>query len=89
MLLPVMVGPEGRARSRAAAGWAELTAVDSPFPEHLFPAGPAEQVADQLHAYWEAGCDELVLAPADQGDGYTAQVEQLAEAVLPLVRSFT
>jgi alkanesulfonate monooxygenase SsuD/methylene tetrahydromethanopterin reductase-like flavin-dependent oxidoreductase (luciferase family) len=89
MLIPVLVTPEGPAGpARAAAEWAKLTLPDTPFPERLFVAGTAEEVAEALHAYWAAGCTELVLAPADQGDGYPAQVDALAGSVLPLVRSF-
>jgi alkanesulfonate monooxygenase SsuD/methylene tetrahydromethanopterin reductase-like flavin-dependent oxidoreductase (luciferase family) len=89
MLLPVHVDATSNgARVRAAAAWAALTQKDSPFPERLFVAGSVGEVVEHLHRYWEAGCTELILGPADQGTGYLHQVDLLAEKVLPEVRAF-
>ena len=89
MLLPVHVTDDRPgARAEAAAEWSKLVAAADDLPERLFVAGPAGQIAEQLHAYWAAGCTEFMLAPADQGAGYPGQVDRLAESVLPLVRAF-
>lgn len=91
MLLPVhpASGPErDLAGARAAATWATITATEAGFPERLFPAGPPDELTDQLRAYWEAGCDEMVLSIVDQGAGYLDALDALAGEVLPRVRSF-
>jgi alkanesulfonate monooxygenase SsuD/methylene tetrahydromethanopterin reductase-like flavin-dependent oxidoreductase (luciferase family) len=90
ILLPVHVGPDAaRARAHAAAGWRRLTGAGSSFPENLFLGGSPDDVVEQLHAYWDRGCNEMILAPADQGDGYLDQLGILAEEVLPRMREFT
>jgi alkanesulfonate monooxygenase SsuD/methylene tetrahydromethanopterin reductase-like flavin-dependent oxidoreductase (luciferase family) len=90
ILLPVHVGSDaGQARSHAAASWARLTGAPSPFPEKLFLGGRPEEIVQQLRSYWSKGCTEMILAPADQGDGYLDQLALLAEEVLPGVRQFT
>lgn len=91
MLIPVHVasGPADAAAAAASAAWSELTRASAPLPGHLFAAGEPEQVADQLHRYWEAGCTEFMLGPADQGPGYLEQVELLAGEVLPRLRQFS
>jgi alkanesulfonate monooxygenase SsuD/methylene tetrahydromethanopterin reductase-like flavin-dependent oxidoreductase (luciferase family) len=89
MLLPVHVDASpGGARARAAAAWASLTRMEASFPERLFVAGPVGEVVEQLRRYWDAGCTELILGPADQGTGYLDQVDLLAEGVLPQIRAF-
>jgi alkanesulfonate monooxygenase SsuD/methylene tetrahydromethanopterin reductase-like flavin-dependent oxidoreductase (luciferase family) len=88
MLVPVHVGDGGDAKAEAAAAWAKLTDAEAGFPERLFAAGSVDEVVEQLHRYWELGCTELVLGPADQGDGYLRQVDRLAQDVLPRVREF-
>ncbi len=88
MLLPVHVDTSNGAPVRAAAGWAALTQKDSSLPERLFVAGSVGQVVEHLHRYWEAGCTELILGPADQGTGYLHQADLLAQNVLPEVRAF-
>jgi len=89
MLLPVHSGPEpDRCRSHAAACWRRVTGVDSPFPEKLFLGGRPLDIVEQVRAYWEAGCTEMILVPADQGDAYADQVDILAEEVLPRIRAF-
>jgi alkanesulfonate monooxygenase SsuD/methylene tetrahydromethanopterin reductase-like flavin-dependent oxidoreductase (luciferase family) len=96
MLLPVLpvhpARPDGGvgARARATALWGTITANDdAAFPERLFVAGPPDEIVDQLRAYWDAGCTEMVLAIADQGAGYLDALDTLAGEVLPRVRSFT
>jgi len=84
MLLPVHVETSDQARAKAAAAWARLTDAAG-FPARLFVAGSADDVVEQLERYRQLGCTEFVLGPADQGDGYLDQVEQLAE-VLPRLR---
>lgn len=88
MLIPVHISadPDG-ARSEAARAWARLTDTGG-LPERLFVAGSPDDVVEQLHAYWEAGCSEMILGVADQGRGYRDQLEILARDVLPAVRTF-
>ena len=91
MLVPVHVtGSAGAAAAAAAAtAWGKLTKAPARLPGRLFAAGRPEQVAEQLHRYWEAGCTEFMLGPADQGGGYLDQVEILATEVLPRLREFS
>jgi alkanesulfonate monooxygenase SsuD/methylene tetrahydromethanopterin reductase-like flavin-dependent oxidoreductase (luciferase family) len=88
MLLPVHIDRSRRARATAAAAWARLTSATAPLPERLFAAGHPDDIVEHLHRYWEAGCTEFVLGPADQGDGYLDQVEQLGREVLPELKAF-
>ncbi len=90
MLLPVHVGadPE-QARSDAAACWARVTGMKSSFPPELFVGGTPGEIVGQLRAYWETGCSEIILALADQGDGYLDQLAILAQEVLPGVCELT
>jgi alkanesulfonate monooxygenase SsuD/methylene tetrahydromethanopterin reductase-like flavin-dependent oxidoreductase (luciferase family) len=90
MLIPVHVapGPAEQATATASAAWSELTKASAPLPGHLFAAGEPERIAEHLHRYWQAGCTEFMLGPADQGAGYLDQVELLATEVLPLLRKF-
>jgi alkanesulfonate monooxygenase SsuD/methylene tetrahydromethanopterin reductase-like flavin-dependent oxidoreductase (luciferase family) len=79
------------AHDRALAGWRRITNQQSRAfanPEALFIAGPADAITEQLHRFWEAGCDEIVLAPADQGAAYPEQVDFLAREILPRVAAF-
>jgi alkanesulfonate monooxygenase SsuD/methylene tetrahydromethanopterin reductase-like flavin-dependent oxidoreductase (luciferase family) len=90
ILLPVHIGPDaGRARSHAAACWARLTGRASSFPAKLFLGGTPEEIVRQLGTYWDRGCTEMILAPADQGAGYFDQLAILADEVLPAVREFS
>jgi alkanesulfonate monooxygenase SsuD/methylene tetrahydromethanopterin reductase-like flavin-dependent oxidoreductase (luciferase family) len=93
MLVPVHVAAPGGGSSDAAefasAAWSALTKASAPLPAHLFAAGKPAEVAGRLHQYWEAGCTEFMLGPADQGAGYLDQVELLATEVLPLLRQFS
>ena len=75
MLLPVHIddSPHG-SHATAAEAWSRLTNAPSPLPERLFVAGHPTSVVDQIHSYWQAGCTEFMLAPADQGDRYLGQV---------------
>jgi alkanesulfonate monooxygenase SsuD/methylene tetrahydromethanopterin reductase-like flavin-dependent oxidoreductase (luciferase family) len=88
MLLPVHIDRSPRARATAAQAWAWLTGARAPLPERLFVAGRPDEIVEHLHRYWEAGCTEFVLGPADQGDGYLDQVEQLGREVLPGLKTF-
>jgi alkanesulfonate monooxygenase SsuD/methylene tetrahydromethanopterin reductase-like flavin-dependent oxidoreductase (luciferase family) len=89
MLVHVHIGTEvARAREQAAAGWQQITASAVPVNKNLFVAGPAEAVVEQLHEFWQAGCTDFVLGPANQGHVYLEQVDLLASQVLPVVRSF-
>lgn len=89
MLVPVHVDRSDRARANAAAAWAKITQSRAGFPDRLFVAGRPREVVEQLHRYWEAGCDEFMLGPADQGAAYLDQVRLLAEDVLPHVKAFS
>jgi alkanesulfonate monooxygenase SsuD/methylene tetrahydromethanopterin reductase-like flavin-dependent oxidoreductase (luciferase family) len=89
MLVPVHVGDSAGAAADAAAAWGKLTKMTARLPARLFAAGHPDEVAGQLRAYWEAGCTEFMLGPADQGGGYLDQVELLATEVLPRLREFT
>ncbi len=91
MLLPVHVDASrpARARGDAVAAWAKLTGASGELPEHLFVAGSPPDVVDQLHRYWELGCTEFVLGPAEQGHSYLEQVDRLAAQVLPEVKRFS
>ena len=88
MLLPVHIDRSGRARAIAAEAWARLTSASPPLPERLFVAGRPDEIVEHLHRYWEAGCTEFVLGPAEQGEGYLDQVEQLGREVLPDLKAF-
>jgi alkanesulfonate monooxygenase SsuD/methylene tetrahydromethanopterin reductase-like flavin-dependent oxidoreductase (luciferase family) len=88
MLIPVHVSVEAPAAA-AAAAWARLTGAAARLPERLFAAGRPADIVDQLHLYWEAGCTEFVLAPADQGRGYLDQVDLIGGEVLPELRTFS
>ena len=76
------------AATRRRARWSRVIANEATVPDHLFVAGPPSAIVDQLHAYWERGCDDMVLSPVEQGAGFLAQVEALAAEVLPQVRAF-
>jgi hypothetical protein len=89
MLIPVHVTGSAGAAAAAAAAWGSLTKASGRPPDRLFAAGRPEQVTEQLHRYWEAGCTEFMLGPADQGGGYLDQVEFLATEVLPRLREFS
>ena len=89
MLIPVHVASWDGAAEAAAGAWGKLTNATARLPDRLFAAGQPEQVADQLHRYWEAGCTEFMLGPADQGGGYLDQVELIATEVLPRLREFS
>jgi alkanesulfonate monooxygenase SsuD/methylene tetrahydromethanopterin reductase-like flavin-dependent oxidoreductase (luciferase family) len=90
MLLPVHVGPDaGQSRSHAAAYWARVTGTNSSFPAELFVGGTPAEIVEQLRTYWEAGCSEMILALADQGDTYLDQLTILAQEVLPGLRDLS
>jgi alkanesulfonate monooxygenase SsuD/methylene tetrahydromethanopterin reductase-like flavin-dependent oxidoreductase (luciferase family) len=89
MLIPVHVTGSAGAAAAAADAWSKLTKTPARLPGRLFAAGQPEQVAEQLHRYWEAGCTEFMLGPADQGGGYLGQVELIATEVLPRLRRFS
>jgi alkanesulfonate monooxygenase SsuD/methylene tetrahydromethanopterin reductase-like flavin-dependent oxidoreductase (luciferase family) len=89
MLVPVHVTGSASAAAAAAAAWDRLTKATARLPGDLFAAGTPEQVAEQLHGYWKAGCTEFMLGPADQGGGYLDQVELIATEVLPRLREFS
>ncbi len=90
MLLPVHVDDSDRGSHAAAAdAWTRLTNASAPLPERLFVAGRPTSVVDQIHGYWQAGCTEFMLAPADQGDRYLDQVDELGRYVLPAVKAFS
>jgi alkanesulfonate monooxygenase SsuD/methylene tetrahydromethanopterin reductase-like flavin-dependent oxidoreductase (luciferase family) len=88
MLVPVHISQRG-GPAAAAEAWARLTDAEIALPERLFAAGDPNRIVGQLHDYWEAGCTEFVLAPADHGQDYLVQVEQLAQQVLPQVKAFS
>jgi alkanesulfonate monooxygenase SsuD/methylene tetrahydromethanopterin reductase-like flavin-dependent oxidoreductase (luciferase family) len=79
------------AHEQAVEGWRRVTAQQRSFrhAEKLFVAGPTEAIIEQLRRFFDAGCDELVLAPADQGEGYLDQATYLAEEIVPRVRAFS
>jgi len=89
MLVPVHVDRSPGASAAAAAAWGRLTHAEAALPERLFAAGSPDQIVERLHCYWEAGCTEFMLGPADQGSGYLEQVELLATEVLPRVQEFS
>jgi alkanesulfonate monooxygenase SsuD/methylene tetrahydromethanopterin reductase-like flavin-dependent oxidoreductase (luciferase family) len=90
MLLPVHIGADaGRARSHAAACWDRVTGMNSSFPEELFVGGTPAEIVQQLRTYWDSGCTEMILALADQGDGYFDQLAILAQEVLPGLCEFS
>jgi alkanesulfonate monooxygenase SsuD/methylene tetrahydromethanopterin reductase-like flavin-dependent oxidoreductase (luciferase family) len=79
------------AHERALEGWRRVTTQTRafPHPEKLFIAGPTEAIVEHLRRFWNAGCTEMVLAPADQGAGYLEQARFLADEILPKVRAFS
>jgi len=87
MLLPVHVTHDGGGRAAAAAAWTRLTSLASPLPDRLFIAGTPDDIVTDLDAYRRAGCNELVLTPADHGSGYLQQVDELVGQVLPRLRA--
>ena len=89
MLIGVHVTMSADAAAEAAAAWGELTKAPATLPGHLFAAGRPDEVAEQLHRFWKAGCTEFMLGPADQGAGYLDQVELLGAEVLPRLRQFS
>ena len=89
MLVPTHVTSSPRAHEEASAAWGRLTNATAELPPRLFAAGSPDEVAAQLHRYWQAGCTEFMLGPADQGRGYLDQVELLATDVLPRIRRFS
>lgn len=89
MLVPVHVGNSAGAHAAAAAAWGKLTRAPATLPDRLFAAGSPEEVVGQLHRYWESGCTEFMLGPADQGSGYLDQVELIATEILPRVKEFS
>jgi len=89
MLLPVLIDADSvKAKARAGAVWNRITGNNAVFPERLFVAGPPAQIVDQLSAYWELGCTEMVLSLVDQGHDFERQLDVLAGEVLPALRSF-
>ena len=79
------------AHERALAGWRRVTnQMSRPFanPQELFIAGPPDAIAAQLRRFWEAGCTEMVLVPADQGAAYPEQARIIAGDILPRLRGF-
>lgn len=88
MLVPVHVARSGNAHAAAAAAWGKLTDAEATLPDRLFAAGSPDEVVEQLHRYWQQGCTEFMLGPAEQGNGYLEQVELLATEVLPRVKEF-
>jgi alkanesulfonate monooxygenase SsuD/methylene tetrahydromethanopterin reductase-like flavin-dependent oxidoreductase (luciferase family) len=89
MLVPIHVGSPARAHAEAATAWGKLTNAPARLPERLFAAGSPDEVVEHLHRYWEAGCTEFMLGPADQGRGYLNQVELIATEILPRIREFS
>jgi len=89
MLVPIHVGSAAGAHSEAAIAWGKLTNAPARLPDRLFAAGSPGEVVEQLHRYWEAGCTEFMLGPADQGRGYLDQVELLATEILPRLKEFS
>ena len=89
------VQPDDRlegAHQRALDGWRRVTSQMSrpfPNPEELFIAGPPDAIVEQLRRYWDAGCTEMVLVPADQGAAYPDQARMIAKEVLPKIRGWT
>lgn len=88
MLVPVHVDRSPHPHAAAAAAWGALTDADARLPDRLFAAGTPERILDRLHEYWQAGCTEFVLGPAEQGDRYLEQVDLIATEVLPRIREF-
>jgi alkanesulfonate monooxygenase SsuD/methylene tetrahydromethanopterin reductase-like flavin-dependent oxidoreductase (luciferase family) len=88
MLIPVHIDLSDQAPVSAAAAWARLTQA-APLPDRLFAAGRPGAVLEQLHRFWEAGCTEFMLGPADQGGGYLDQVDLIGEEILPALRAFS
>lgn len=90
MVLPVHFDADAeKARARAGTAWNRITGNDAVFPERLFVAGPPSAIVDQLHAYWERGCGEMVLSLVDQGSGFSKQLDLLASDILPELRRFS
>lgn len=90
MLLPVHLGDEvAPSKAEAAAFWNRITGNDAVFPEKLFLAGPPTAIADQLAAYADRGCSEVMLGIVDQGDAFDRQLDILASKVVPLARQIT
>jgi alkanesulfonate monooxygenase SsuD/methylene tetrahydromethanopterin reductase-like flavin-dependent oxidoreductase (luciferase family) len=89
MLVPVHVTSSASPFAEAAAAWGRLTDASARLPDKLFAAGSPGEVVEQLHRYWQAGCTEFMLAPAEQGGQYLDQVELIATEVLPRLKEFS
>jgi len=63
-----------------------MIGMAQPLPEHLFLAGSADDILDQVSTYLALGCREVVLAPVDQGEQCERQIDILAEHVMPHLR---
>ena len=74
------LGPDAEQRLRASL--LDYYAFDAPYAQHSVAAGltTPEQVAREVAAYAEAGCDELILLP---NGGGVEQVDLLADAAGP------
>ncbi|RYD89488.1 MAG: LLM class flavin-dependent oxidoreductase [Sphingomonadales bacterium] len=88
MLLPVHPDEGSDAHAQAGAAWKRLTGAHATFPERLFVAGSPDAIVEQLHAYWERGCTEMVLSLVDMGEPFVKQLDMLCDQVLPEVRAF-
>jgi alkanesulfonate monooxygenase SsuD/methylene tetrahydromethanopterin reductase-like flavin-dependent oxidoreductase (luciferase family) len=89
MLLPVHLDPDAEgAKARAGAAWNRITGNEAVFPERLFVAGPPDAIVEQLQAYWELGCTEMVLSLVDQGRDFARQLDVLASEILPQLWHF-
>src|SRR5262249_23325612 len=76
MLLPIRLDDhDAGARARASAAWSAVTSNGVTFPEHLFVAGSAAAVAEQLLAFVERGCEELVLSFIEEAGDLEAQID--------------
>jgi len=85
MLVPVLHDPAEGASARAAALWSGLTQRSGAFPTDRFAAGSADAIVTMLAGFEE--CDEVILAPADQGSGFLDHIAVLGDVVLPRLRA--
>jgi alkanesulfonate monooxygenase SsuD/methylene tetrahydromethanopterin reductase-like flavin-dependent oxidoreductase (luciferase family) len=88
ILLPVRVeDSDCGARTRASEIWSDVTANGATFPEKVFAAGTPASVVEQIRAYVDAGCDELVLVMAEIAGGAVEQFRRLSGEVVPALHT--
>jgi alkanesulfonate monooxygenase SsuD/methylene tetrahydromethanopterin reductase-like flavin-dependent oxidoreductase (luciferase family) len=83
MLASVHISSGPAPHAEASRAMSRIIKRDITMPPEVLAAGEPAAVAEQLGAYLDAGCEELLLALAEQGDGYARQLDLFEQEVLP------